>query len=44
MAKWVDCRTCQGKGEVYQEVKPGKWEWKKCPARCRNGKVNLGTI
>lgn len=44
MAKWVRCQTCQGNGKIYREVKPGKWEYVKCPAGCINGKVNTGLI
>jgi DnaJ-class molecular chaperone len=44
MAKVVPCQTCHGRGEIYKEVKPGKWEWVKCPAGCNNGKITIPTI
>jgi DnaJ-class molecular chaperone len=40
MADTVVCQTCHGNGEIRKEVKPGKWETQKCPARCNNGKVS----
>lgn len=41
---WVRCQTCQGNGKILKEVKPGKWEEQRCPARCNNGKVHTGTV
>lgn len=40
MADVVACQTCHGNGKIHKEVKPGKWEWQKCPAGCRDGKVS----
>jgi hypothetical protein len=36
----VACQTRHGNGTIREEVKPGKWETKPCPARCSNGKVS----
>lgn len=44
MAKWVRCQHCHGNGTVEQEVKPGKWERKTCPACGGSGKVNTGLV
>lgn len=40
------CQTCHGKnnGKIYKEIKPGDWQWVKCPAGCRKGKVNKKLI
>jgi DnaJ-class molecular chaperone len=38
------CQNCQGQGTILKEVKPGKWETVKCPAGCRNGKVDRKLI
>jgi hypothetical protein len=38
------CQTCHGQGQVYREYKPGKWRYEKCPAGCRDGKVNRRLI
>lgn len=44
MAKWVRCQNCQGNGTILVEVRPGKWENRKCPACGGSGKVNTGLI
>jgi len=44
MPNVVACQTCHGNGKIHKEVKPGKWEWVKCPAGCNNGKVNKKLI
>lgn len=38
------CQNCHGQGTVLQEVKPGKWVRIKCPAGCRDGKVDKKLI
>lgn len=44
MGKIVACQHCHGRGIIRQEVEPGKWEDRSCPACGGSGKVNLGTI
>jgi DnaJ-class molecular chaperone len=38
------CQHCHGNGKVQVEVKPGKWEWKTCPACGGSGKIIISTI
>lgn len=42
--KVVACQNCHGQGTELVEVKPGKWERRKCPAGCNNGKITIATI
>jgi DnaJ-class molecular chaperone len=38
------CQHCHGQGQVYREVKPGKWEWQTCPACHGTGKVIMPNL
>lgn len=38
------CQNCHGNGTLTVEVKPGKWQSKKCPACKGTGKVVISTI
>lgn len=38
------CQNCQGNGQIYTEVKPGKWEWKTCSACNGSGVIIMPNI
>lgn len=38
------CQNCQGNGYIEKEVRPGKWETKKCSACGGTGKIIISNI
>lgn len=40
MGKVVICQHCHGNGTVQVEVKPGRWETRRCAACGGSGKVD----
>jgi DnaJ-class molecular chaperone len=38
------CQNCHGRGVITEEITPGKWKTRTCPACGGSGKIIISTI